>query len=198
MGMRVIGKRLRGRCSNLRRGAALVASLLMPLMTGCAALEGIPGGEDISLGTSFSALPNIGYSFTAAQVYDREPERTWSFELEGTHQPWDDEDLSDDGNPAAGDITQIQIGVKRTSDPMDWKHWTQRYGVGWFRARGEPNIIQEPGDYEMVYAGFGFETQLTKSISMGPELSLTAATTEGGKSDIYWVPQFNWHITWGF
>ena len=167
-------------------------------MTGCAALEGIPGGEDLSLGTSFSAIPNIGFSFAATQVYDREPERTWAFELEGTHQPWDDEDLSNDGNPSAGDISQLHIGVKRSSDPMGWKHWTQRYGYSWFRARGIPNIVQAPGDYAGLYAGFGFETQLTKSISMGPELSLTAATTEGGKSDIYWVPQFNWHITWGF
>ena len=197
MGMRVIGKRPRGRCSNLRRAAALVASLLLPMMTGCAALEGIPGGEDLTLGTSFSALPNIGYSFAAGQVYDRDPERTWSFELEGTHQPWDDEDLSDDGNPAAGDITQIQIGVKRTSDPLDWKHWTQRYGVGWFRARGEPNIVQEPGDYEVLYAGFGFETHLTESITMGPELSLMLALREKGSSFDF-VPQFNWHITWGF
>ena len=169
----------------------------MMAMSSCAALEGIPGGEDLSVGTSFSALPNIGASLAVGQVYDRSPERTWAFELEGTHQPWDDEDLSDDGNPAAGDITQIQIGVKRSSDPMDWRHWTQRYGVAWFRARGEPNIVQEPGDYEALYAGFGFETHLTESITMGPELSLMLALREKSSSFDF-VPQFNWHITWGF
>ena len=70
-------------------------------------------------------------------------------------------------------------------------------GVAWFRARGEPNIVQEPGDYEALYAGFGFETHLTESITMGPELSLMLALREKSSSFDF-VPQFNWHITWGF
>jgi hypothetical protein len=168
--------------------------VVLVLMTGC---KGLEGGENLSVGASFSALPNIGLSLSAGQVFDRDAERTWAFELEGTHQPWDDEDLSDDGNPHAGTITQIQMGVKRTSDPLDSRHWTQRYGVGWFRARGEPNIVQEAGDYEVLYAGWGFETHLSKSVTMGPEFSLMLAVQEKTR-DVYVVPQFNWHISWGF
>jgi len=192
--MRVIGKRVGLGCLESRRRIAPLTLLLLALMAGC---KGLEGGEDLSVGTSLSALPNIGLSLSAGQVFERDAERTWAFELEGTHQPWDDEDLADDGNPHAGTITQIQMGVKRTSDPMDSRHWTQRYGVGWFRARGEPNIVQEPGDYEVLYAGIGFETHLTKSISMGPELSLMLALREK-QSSFDFVPQFNWHITWGF
>jgi hypothetical protein len=169
--------------------------LLFALMTGC----GTTGwGDDLYMGGSLSAVPNIGLSLTAGQIFERDEKRAWSFELEMTHQPWDDEDFAGDGNPAAGDITQFHMGVKRSSDPLGHRHWTQRYGFGWFRARGIPNIVQEPGDYAGLYAGFGFETQLTESISMGPELSLMPATMEGGHSDVFWVPQFNWHITWGF
>jgi hypothetical protein len=171
-----------------------VSTLLLALLTGC----GTTGwGDDLYMGGSLSAVPNIGLSLTAGQVFERDEKREWSFELEMTHQPWDDEDFSSDGNPAAGDITQFHMGVKRSSDPLGHRHWTQRYGFAWFRARGEPNIVQEPGDYAGLYAGFGFETQLTESISMGPELSLTLADIEGG-GEFTPVPQFNWHITWGF
>ena len=172
-----------------------LALLLSPLLSSC----GSTGwGDDLHVGTSLSAVPNIGVSLTAGQVFERNEEREWAFELEMTHQPWDDEDFASDGNPAAGDFTQFHMGVKRSSDPLGHRHWTQRYGLGWFRATGRPNVVQEPGDYAGLYAGFGFETQLTESISMGPELSLMPATMEGGHSDVFWVPQFNWHITWSF
>ena len=57
--------------------------------------------------------------------------------------------------------------------------------------------MQVPGDYEALCAGFGFETRLPESISVGPELSLMLALGEKQR-DIELVPQFNWHITWGF
>ena len=171
-----------------------VSTLLLALLTGC----GTTGwGDDLYMGGSLSAVPNIGLSLTAGQIFERDEERVWSFELEMTHQPWDDEDFSNDGNSAAGDITQFQMGVKRSSDPLGHRHWTQRYGFAWFRARGEPNLVQEPGDYVGIFAGFGFETQLSESLSMGPELSLMLADIEGG-GEFTLVPQFNWHITWGF
>jgi len=171
-----------------------LALLFSTLLTSC----GSTGwAKDLHGGAAFSAVPNLGVSLAAGQTFDRNSERTWTFEFEGTFQPWDDEDLSDDGNVHSGDVTQIQMGVKRTSDPLDWRHWTQRYGAGWLRARGEPNVIQQPGDYELLYAGFGFETHLTKSITMGPELSLMIAQREK-QSSIDFIPQFNWHITWGF
>jgi hypothetical protein len=193
--MKVICKGHRVSCVKSQGIAKSLFSLLLALMTGC----GTTGwGDDLYMGGSLSAVPNIGLALTAGQVFERDEKRVWSFELEMTHQPWDDEDFASDGNPAAGDITQFHMGVKRSSDPLGHRHWTQRYGFAWFRARGMPNIVQEPGDYAGFYAGFGFETQLTKSISMGPELLLMPATMEAGASGVFWVPQFNWHITWAF
>jgi hypothetical protein len=192
--MRVIGKGVARVCwKNPGWGRVWLLAVLVA-MTGC---QGLEGGEDLTVGTSFSALPNIGLSLDAGQVFERSAERTWGFELEWTHQPWDDEDLLDDGNPHAGTVSQVQVGVKRTSDPMDSLHWTQRYGVGWMRVRGEPNILQEAGDYEVLYAGWGFETHLSESVSMGPEFSLMLAVQEK-TADVFVVPQFNWHISWGF
>ena len=162
-----------------------------------AACQGMAESRDFSLGTSFSALPNIGLGLSATQVFDANEVRKWAFELEFTDQPWDDEDLSDDGHPTAGGWTQIQLGVKRLSNPEGPRHWTHRYGVAWFRALGAPNIIQEPGDYEALYAGIGFETDIGRSISIGPELSVMAALPEKG-TRLSVVPQFNWHIIWGF
>lgn len=182
-------------CFEFKGIGTKVSLLLLALMTGCST-AGL--GDDLYLGGSLSAVPNIGLSLSVGQVFDRDEKRAWSFELEMAHQPWDDEDFASDGNPAAGDITQFQLGVKRSSDPFGHRHWTQRYGFGWFRARGIPNVVDEPGDYAGLYAGFGFETQLSKSVSMGPELSLMPVNMEGGGSDLYWVPQFSWHIIWGF
>lgn len=161
------------------------------------ACRGPAEGRDLALGASFSALPSIGVALGATQVFDANQERVWAIELEATHQPWDDEDLSDDGNPHAGDWTQIQLGVKRLSNPGGRRHWTQRYGLAWFRARGEPNIVHEEGDYEALYAGFGFETEIGRRVSIGPELSLMAAHREQG-SGLVLVPQFNWHLIWRF
>ena len=193
--MRAIRKRHGLSCFELRAIRRGLFLLLLAPITGC----GTTGwGDDLYMGGSLSAVPNIGLSLAGGQVFHRDEKKEWSFELEMTHQPWDDEDLVGDGNPAAGDLTQFHMGVKRSSDPLGQRHWTQRYGFAWFRARGAPNIIQEPGDYAGLYAGFGFETQLTESVSMGPELSLTSATMEGGKKDFQWIPQLNWHITWSF
>ncbi|MDP6954330.1 MAG: hypothetical protein QF599_00035 [Planctomycetota bacterium] len=178
---------------------ALLAALILGL-TACRGPASTGAGatpSDLAFGTAFSALPNIGASLSATQLFDGNTERTWSLELELTQQPFDDEDLADDGNPHAGTWTQLQLGVKRLSDPAARRHFTQRYGLAWMRARGEPNIVQLPGDYEAVYAGFGFETDITPRLSVGPELSLMGALREKG-SGIDFIPQFNWHLIWRF
>jgi len=127
------------------------------------------------------------------QTFDRNEERVWSIELEGTFQPLDDEDIADDGALHAGDWTQFQLGVRRWSDPAEKRHWVCRGGFAWFRAAGEPNIVQERGDYVALYAGFGFETRLTKHFSMGPELTVMAGARERAR-DFVVVPQINWHF----
>ena len=81
--MRVISKRDWEGCFESWGRASALVPLVLALLTGC---KGLEGGEDLSVGASFSALPNIGLSLSAAQVRERDEERTWAFELEGTHQ----------------------------------------------------------------------------------------------------------------
>ncbi len=179
----------------------LAHCLALALLCSC---QSIDTQGDLALDASFSALPNLGVALGASQVFTKNAERSWSFELEMTSQPFDDEDLSDDGNPHAGDWTQFQLGAKRLSAPTESRHWTKRLGIAWFRARGPPNIVQEAGDYIGVYGGYGFETHFAgqpdgkRGISMGPELSLMLARGEGAGGDVVVVPQLNWHISWGF
>jgi hypothetical protein len=178
-----------------RTYAALAAALLAIGLVGC---QGLDTQDDLSVGASFSALPNLGLALAAAQVFDADEERTWAFEIEATHQPWDDEALARDGNPAAGPWTQFQLGTKRVSQPSERRHSTRGYGLTWFRAGDDPNIVQDAGDYIGLYASMGFESDFSETLSMGPEFTLMVARMEGANGDLVAVPQLNWHISWGF
>ena len=149
------------------------------------------------MNTGFSALPNLGVTAGVGQTFLRTERFEYVLELQGTLQPWDDEDLHDDGNPPAGDLTQFQLGVKRAGPWGVRRTWTGRAGAVWFRAEGEPNIVQEPGDYLGVYVGAGFETRLTPHLSVGPDFVLMLVSLErSGEVDL--VPQFRWTFTWAF
>lgn len=77
--------------AGLPSGATLLGALLALALTSC---KGMDSQDDLSVGTSFSALPNLGLAVAASQVFDSDETRTWAFEIEGTHQPWDDEVLA--------------------------------------------------------------------------------------------------------
>lgn len=178
-------------------GAARIpagAFLALPALLGaCTTPEGLR--EEAYLGASASVLPNFGGSLEAGQVFHREDGKTDAFEVQATWQFFDDESLLDDGNPSAGDWLQLQGGFKRLIAAGDDRSWTLRGGAVWFRAEGEPNIINDPGDYLGGYAGFGFETRLSEHWSMGPELSLMLVTREG-EFEVNAVPQLDWHLIW--
>jgi len=180
--------------AGLPSGATLLGALLALALTSC---KGMDSQDDLSVGTSFSALPNLGLAVAASQVFDSDETRTWAFEIEGTHQPWDDEALAQDGNPAAGPWTQFQLGTKRVSHPSERRHSTRRYGLAWFRAGDDPNIVQDAGDYIGLYTSMGFESDFSETLSMGPEFTLMVARKEGN-GELVFVPQVNWHISWGF
>jgi hypothetical protein len=170
--------------------AAVLCLCLAPL-AGCAAT----GSRDLGLGLGLSLLPNIGLAAQGSQVMRETPDWTWSGELELTHQFIDEESLSDDGNPPAGDWTQVQLGLLWASHPEGRRHWTHRAGMFWFRALGEPNIIDDPGDYVGLYYGAGYRTDFGPHLSMGPELALLGAFREGG-GVVEVVPQFTWRVIW--
>ena len=153
--------------------------------------------RELSTNFGFSALPNIGATAGVSQVLRTAEDREDSFELQATFQPWDDEDIHDDGHPSAGDFTQFQLGAKRAWPADDRRDWTARGGVVWFRAEGEPNIVQDPGDYLGVYAGLGFETHLSEGLTMGPDLTLMLVALERS-SDLDVVPQLAWRVTFRF
>jgi hypothetical protein len=43
----------------------------------------------------------------------------------------------------------------------------------------------------------GFESDFSETLSMGPEFTLMVARKEGN-GELVFVPQVNWHISWGF
>ncbi len=148
----------------------------------------------------FSALPNIGLTLGGGQIFSQaKGETTKALELVGTWQPLDEEFFANDGNPAAGDWSQVSLGILHY-DPAEIYRWNIRYGVVWCRAQGQPNMVQLPGDYNGAYASFGFDTELSQGLRMGPELQLNAIGMEGGRDPqaIHLVPQLVWRAIWQF
>ena len=147
------------------------------------------------VGGSASFLPNLGLAIQAGRVFKENEEVRWSAEGEFTFQFLDDKTFASDGGPEAGNWYQLQLGVKVISKPRTRRHWTGRGGLVWFYADGEePNIVEKEGHYAGIYAGFGFETDITPTLTMGPEISGMLVMREDGSIEA--VPQFNWHIIW--
>ena len=146
-------------------------------------------------GVGPSFLPNVGASVEFGSVYKRGARFIWSGEMKFTWQFLDDEDFIDDGNPGAGNWWQAQGGIKLATNPRARRHWTFRGGGVWFYAEGEPNIVQEPGHYFGVYAGIGFEAEITSNFSTGPELQ---GLFVYGQDRVFAIPQFTWHFIWSF
>lgn len=144
-----------------------------------------------------SFLPNLGLQLGVGRTIGAGPTTTRALELHGAWQFLDDEDFADDGNPRAGPWYQVRGGVRWSSarDPAgSRRHLITRLGGVWIRAEGEPNIVQEGGDYVGVYGGVGFETDLTPRVAVGPELTVLAITRTTGLSVARPVPQVNWHV----
>jgi len=176
-----------------RHARAAVLALLCA--AGCGVL---PTAErDLGATVGFSALPNLGITVGAFQAFRGDELREDALELTSHFQFLDDKDLHDNGDPAAGDFTQFQIGLRRAwTEPLE-RRWTARGGIAWFRAEGEPNIVQEPGDYLGIYGGIGFEKVLGRGLSIGPDVTLILASRESsGKLDV--LPQFTWRVSWRF
>jgi hypothetical protein len=134
-------------------------------------------------------------SVHGAQLFSEKPAYELWNELELTYQFLDDEDFADDGNPGAGDWTQVRGGLKWSLAPESRRRWTHRAGLFWFRALGEPNVLSESGDYLGLYYGFGYETRATENWTFGPELTLLFAAKEGGTDEFALVPQLAWRVS---
>ena len=149
------------------------------------------------VGGGGSFLPNIGVSAHAGYVFRQRANSYMALEAEGIWQFIDDETFVDDGNPAAGDWTQVRVGLKWADAMGPHTRKVLRAGATYAKAEGVPNIVQSPGDYFGAYIGAGFETDLNRNWTIGPELSL-ALVSDSGFSDIDHglVPQFNWRLSY--
>jgi len=154
-----------------------------------------PPARTSYLDASASFLPNLGFGLGVGRVVRSTPAALGSVEAQLVYQFLDDEIFADDGNPKAGPWYQVRAGFKRTSNPPGPRHLTTRIGAVWLRAEGEPNVIQDEGNYAGLYAGLGFETDLGPSLSVGPELTILGITRTDGFSVARPVPQINWHVT---
>lgn len=181
---------------NLWRAVSTVGSLVLALgapftVAGCSAPE---GGRAPRVGLAGSVLPNAGLEAQGSVLLQRRPRVDWRLEASVTQQFYDDSDIVDDGNPEAGDFTQVGLSLRALTAAHERRHWTLRAGPVWFRARGRPNLVDEAGDYLGLRVGVGFETDLSERWSMGPELALITAYGEG-KWEL--VPQLTWGVRFG-
>jgi len=144
---------------------------------------------EIGLAPSF--LPNLGLAASAAMpVSEASP---WRLEARFTDQFVDDKSFADDGNPEAGDWTQLDLGLLRFWPWDDDRAWSLRFGLVGFEARGEPNLVDESGDYLGAYCGVGRFWRFGKGFAFGPELTLVAAT---GPDPRAVFPQLTWGFRW--
>jgi hypothetical protein len=143
------------------------------------------------LGLAPSFLPNLGLAASAAlPLGEASP---WRAEARFTDQFVDDKSFADDGNPPAGDWTQLDLGLLWLSEPEESRAWSLRFGVLAFEARGEPNLVEESGDYVGAYCGAGRFWYFGKGFAFGPELTLVAAT---GPDPLAIFPQLTWGFRW--
>lgn len=141
-------------------------------------------------GGAFSAIPGFGLAAGGGKVIHGAEKYDLAAEGQIIRHFLDDTDLSDDGTDP-GRMTAVRAGLKHLFSPGHKRHLTARYGVQWYRATGNPGIIDEAGDYVGAYASIGFESDLNEHWSMGPELSVAILSGEG---EVEIVPTFFWHL----
>jgi hypothetical protein len=111
-------------------------------------------------------------------------------------QPIDDKDFLDNGDPPNDDYFDFQVGVKYRTDPGSRRHWVVRGGAFVLDAGNEPNWADTPGVWAGAYVGFGFETDITPDLSVGPTMTLMAGAPVEESGPFNVIPQLTWGLTW--
>ncbi len=143
-----------------------------------------------TVGFAPSLLPNLGLA--ASISVPVRAASAWEFEARFTDQFIDDKTFADNGFPEAGNWTQLDLGLLR----LVWdegRAWSTRFGVLGFEARGEPNMVEEAGEYLGLYFGVGRFTLFGPGLAFGPELTLIAAS---GNDPRVLIPQLTWGLRW--
>ena len=151
-----------------------------------------PMSGGIRYGAGVSIGPNLGAEVAIEKSLGRLGAIEWAGEFHLAHQFLDDETFADDGNPSAGAWTQAGLALRGRIRATEQRSWTIRFGPEWFEARGEPNIVSDPGHYFGVRTGLGFETRIGR-FAVGPELS-GVWVLRAGNFEV--VPQLVWGLRW--
>ncbi len=151
------------------------AFLLALLLVGCRSRVEPERESELYGGLGVVGLPSVGGQLTAGQYFSKSWEKyDFAFELRGAVEGGDDSATQDGG------FYQVQMGVKQATSPGYDRHLFFRYGLTWFRANGDPAMIDAPGDYFGAYGGVGYEWRLGERWWIGPEATLNVTDGEGG------------------
>ncbi len=162
----------------------------LALAAGCKSRLPSERTGELHAGVGFLAVPAAGVSVTAGQtIHDRHDFFDIAFELQAAFQ------FPEDSATQNGKWAQIQAGAKATLSPGHPSHVVLRAGGVWFRATGDPAILDAPGDYLGLYGGVGYEWDLSPRMTAGPEFKVLVVGGEGSLG-VEVVPQFglNWIV----
>ncbi|UCE87477.1 MAG: hypothetical protein JSU66_07125 [Deltaproteobacteria bacterium] len=149
--------------------------------------------RDYYAGMSFTAIPGVGLAAEGGKVVRRTDRYDLALEGQIVRHFWDDTDFADDDLGDPGRMTAVRFGARQALSPGSKRHATFRYGFQFYRATGQPGIVDDPGDYYGFYASAGFETELSRHWSMGPEISVAVLEGEGSLPTEV-VPTFFWRF----
>lgn len=152
-----------------------LALLLALLLASCRSRIQPERESELYGGIGVVGLPSVGGQLTAGQYFSKSWERfDLAFELRAAVQG------GDDSATQSGGFYQLQMGVKQALSPGHDRRPFLRYGITWFRANGDPALVDDPGDYFGAYGGLGYEWRLGKRWWIGPEATITFANGEAG------------------
>jgi len=173
-------------------GGMRAVALLALVVAGCHTRIQPELDSDLYGGIGVVGLPSIGGQLTAGQWFAKDgPKYDFAFELRAAVEGGDDSATQDGG------FYQVQMGVKQVCSPGYDQHLFFRYGLQWFRANGDPSIIDDPGDYFGAYGGVGYEWRLGKRWWIGPEATITYADGEGAVGSEF-LPQIGLNLILDF
>ncbi len=179
------------------RGLLLVVSLVVLLVVGGCRTRVAGYPRDTYFGGAFSAVPGLGASIGGGKVLWHLDRADIALEAHLVRHPLDDTDFIDDNLGAPGRMTAVRIGAKHMMSPGRKRHPVFRWGAQFYRATGTPGIIDLPGDYFGFFVSAGFETELSRNWTVGPEISVAVMEGEGAlETEV--VPTLFWHFIFNF
>jgi hypothetical protein len=167
--------------------------LVLLLAVGCRSRVATERDSDFYVGAGVSGVPGVGGSVTAGQYFSKRRDLfDFAFEMRATYQGAVEDSATQDGK-----FAQVQAGVRQTLSPGHPQHFYFRYGFGWFRATGDPRVIDIPADYFGGYGAAGYEWRLGDRVWIGPEIAVNYMDGEGSIG-AQWLPQAAFNIRFDF